>query len=339
MNPTVSVVIPCYRAATFIGRTLESVFAQTRPPDEVVVVDDASPDGTTDAARAIARTAPLTVRVIPLRRNTGGPAGPLNVGFETARGTYVAPLDHDDLLLPARLAAGMDCFQQFPDVGLTIGRCRTDAPDESLPAICVGNADRCLDRLIGPSSSRNVRVDGRIAYTALHTEVNYAISCSSFLVPKAVWRSCGGFDESIRTACDFAFLQQVLARFDLGVVNERLFVWHRPPNSLTGTTREERLAAERLRLYARFAADRVPEPERPATAVHVRDMIRREHNGLAYECRQRGRLIRSLGHYARSIARCGPHEEAVLGILKLAAIRLGARVPRRGVLARRPISA
>ncbi|HJZ90154.1 MAG TPA: glycosyltransferase family 2 protein [Gemmataceae bacterium] len=339
MNPTVSVVIPCYRAATFIGDTLRSVFAQTRPPEEVVVVDDASPDGTTDAAREVARTAPLPVRVIPLRRNTGGPAGPLNVGFEIARGTYVAPLDHDDRLLPARLAAGIECFRQFPDVGLTIGRCRADSPDESLPANCVRHADRCLDRLIGGSPSRNVRVDGRTAYAALHTDVNYAISCSSFLVPKAVWRSCGGFDESIRTACDFAFLQQVLARFDLGVVNERLFVWRRPPTSLTGTTREERLAAERLRLYARFAADRVPEPERPAAVAYMRDMIRREHNGLAYRHRQRGRLIRSLGHYARSIARCGPHEEAVLGILKLAAVRLGARAPRRGLLAGRPHSA
>jgi Glycosyl transferase family 2 len=328
MNQSVSVVIPCYRAAAFIGRTLDFVFGQTRRPDEVVVVDDASPDSTAEIVRAIGRTAPVPVRLIPLRRNTGGPAGPLNVGIEAARGALVALLDHDDLLLPNRLAAGVECFGQFPDVGLVIGRCRTDAPEDSLPATCVRNAERCLHRLVGDPPPRFARVPALLAYAALHTAVNYALSCSSFLFPKAIWRSCGGFDESIRTACDFAFLQRVLARYDLGVVDECLFVWQRPATSLTRSTAEEQLAAERLRLYARFMAGAVADPERAAVTAHVQQMIRREHNGLAYWNRERGRYLRSLAGYARSIARCGPHREAVLGILKLAVLRLGVRPAR-----------
>jgi len=328
MDPSVSVVIPCFRAAAFIGRTLDSVFGQTRRPAEVVVVDDASPDGTAEVVRAVGRTAPVPVRLIPLRRNTGGPAGPLNVGIEAARGTFVAVLDHDDLLLPNRLAAGIECYDRFPDVGLVIGRCRTDAPDDSLPAMCVRNADQCLNRLVGHPPPRHARVPAALAYAALHTEVNYALSCSSVLFPKTVWRSCGGFDESIRTACDFAFLQRVLAHYDLGVVDECLYIWHRPATSLTHSTAEEQLAAERLRLYARFNARAVADPERAAVSAHVRQMIRRELDGLAYRNRERGRYLRSLAGYARSLARCGPHQEAFLGILKVAALRLGIRPAR-----------
>ena len=94
--PSVSVVIPTYNASPFIRETLASVFAQTRLPDEVIVVDDCSSDGTAALADSLVATAPVPLRIIRLPKNTGGPAAPTNAGIAEASGDIIATLDHDD---------------------------------------------------------------------------------------------------------------------------------------------------------------------------------------------------------------------------------------------------
>src|SRR5262249_31104546 len=77
---TVSVIIPTYNGSAFLLDCLSSVFRQTQPPDEIIVVDDCSKDGTASMVAALARDSPVPLRVIPLVRNSGGPSRPLNVG-------------------------------------------------------------------------------------------------------------------------------------------------------------------------------------------------------------------------------------------------------------------
>lgn len=85
----VSVVIPAWRCADFIEGAVRSALGQTRPPLEVLVVDDASGDATPDRARAAGAT------VIEHGFNQG-PAKARNDGIEAARGEWVALLDSDD---------------------------------------------------------------------------------------------------------------------------------------------------------------------------------------------------------------------------------------------------
>ena len=101
-QPTsVSVVIPAFNAELFIGRAIESALSQTLAPLEVIVVDDASSDGTREAVQALAAT-DARVRLVTLPIN-GGPSVARNAGFETARGEWIAVLDADDAYLPQRL--------------------------------------------------------------------------------------------------------------------------------------------------------------------------------------------------------------------------------------------
>ncbi len=67
-EPSVSVIIPAFRAAHTIARAIDSVLAQTRVPDEIIVVDDGSPD---DLATALAQ---YSDRVALIRKTNGGAA-------------------------------------------------------------------------------------------------------------------------------------------------------------------------------------------------------------------------------------------------------------------------
>src|ERR1041384_767882 len=112
MTDTISVIIPTYNSEKFISQALDSVFRQTRRPMEVLVVDDASTDGTCELVAALAQSAPVRLRLCRLSTNSGGPARPLNVGIGQATGALIATLDHDDLMLPEKLALQVACLKR-----------------------------------------------------------------------------------------------------------------------------------------------------------------------------------------------------------------------------------
>jgi glycosyltransferase involved in cell wall biosynthesis len=102
---TVSLIIPCYNGAHFLAQTLESAVSQSRPPLEVIVIDD----GSTDDSAAIAERTGPPVRVI--RQTNHGESVARNRGLAEAVGSHVLFLDADDLLAPDALrclAAALD---------------------------------------------------------------------------------------------------------------------------------------------------------------------------------------------------------------------------------------
>lgn len=101
----VSIIVPAYRAASFIDRTIESVLAQTYRDWEMLIADDCSPDNTRDVVAGwAARDA--RIRLIALERN-GGPAAARNAALQQASGRWIAFLDSDDMWLAAKLERSM----------------------------------------------------------------------------------------------------------------------------------------------------------------------------------------------------------------------------------------
>jgi len=99
-HPIVSVVIPAFRAAPYIAETLASVFQQTLPDFEILLVNDGSPD-TDDLERAIE---PYRDRIVYIEQENRGPGAARNTAISRARGEFLAFLDSDDLWLPHYLA-------------------------------------------------------------------------------------------------------------------------------------------------------------------------------------------------------------------------------------------
>lgn len=102
----VSIITPCYNAASVLSETIESVLAQTYAEWEMIVVDDCSTD---DSAVVVAGYAKKDSRIRYLKTDapSGSPSMPRNMGIEAARGKYIAFLDADDLWLPEKLAEQM----------------------------------------------------------------------------------------------------------------------------------------------------------------------------------------------------------------------------------------
>lgn len=105
----VSVIIPVYNAEKFIGRTLDSVLAQTYKEYEVILVDDRSTD---KSAQIIAKYAAEHLEIkYHLQEKNMGAAVARNTALELARGRFVAFLDSDDEWYPSKLEAQMNLLR------------------------------------------------------------------------------------------------------------------------------------------------------------------------------------------------------------------------------------
>lgn len=113
--PFCSVVIPTYNAAPYVTEAIDSVLAQTYPNYEVIVIDDASTDGTPEILERY-RHQPK-IRLYQNPENLGMAAN-WNAGLQLARGELIAKLDADDLYAPNFLAEVAPVFQKNPTVGL-----------------------------------------------------------------------------------------------------------------------------------------------------------------------------------------------------------------------------
>ena len=116
---SVSVIIPCWRCADTIGRAVASVAAQTRPAFEVLLVDDASGNGTLEKLQAVdSRYPPGWIKIIALEHNIG-PGGARNAGWEAARGEWIAFIDADDAWHPRKLEVHLAWLNDHPDAVLS----------------------------------------------------------------------------------------------------------------------------------------------------------------------------------------------------------------------------
>lgn len=115
MTSSFSVVVTTYNRSRVMQRAVNSVLAQSMPAKEIVIVDDASTDGTADIARNIFPSA----NVVALKKNSG-PSVARNTGLAHARTQFVLCLDDDDILLADAIATiwrklvGLENHERFP---------------------------------------------------------------------------------------------------------------------------------------------------------------------------------------------------------------------------------
>lgn len=186
----VSAIITAYRRADVVSNAIASALAQTYPVHEVVVVDDASRDGT--AAAVLAERDPR-VRLVSLAQNLG-PAGAMNAGIAAARGELVALLDSDDLWRPDKLERQVVAWQAHPARARLLVASRVVEERE-------GAAPRERpERLMRPSEEA-----GDYLFVA-----DGLIQTSTMLLPRALAQAVG-FDAATRRHSDPGFVLRLQA--------------------------------------------------------------------------------------------------------------------------------
>lgn len=119
----VSVIIPTYNRPDYLREAVNSVFAQTYPSIEILIIDDGSSDGGSHTKSALKpylldSASPQMPHVTYLYQQNRGLVSAVNRGLALARGEYIQRLDDDDRLLPEKIARSVEVFQAKPAVGL-----------------------------------------------------------------------------------------------------------------------------------------------------------------------------------------------------------------------------
>lgn len=114
----ISVLIAAYNAEAYVAEALDSVLSQTRPPDEVIVIDDGSDDRTSAALERFGS------RIICLSQPNRGQAAALNSAIATATGDLLGFCDADDLWTPRKLELQIALIDNFEEIDAVFGEVR-----------------------------------------------------------------------------------------------------------------------------------------------------------------------------------------------------------------------
>src|SRR6266540_3959461 len=115
--PKLSVVVPTYNHAHYLPRALDAILGQSLQPREVIIVDDASTDGSQRLIEDYARKHPA-IRAVRNERNLGVVAS-LNRGAELSSGEYLVFAASDDYILPGFYEKSIALLERFPQAGLS----------------------------------------------------------------------------------------------------------------------------------------------------------------------------------------------------------------------------
>ncbi len=288
MLPAVSVVIPAYNGAAFLGESLRSVCTQTLPPAEVIVVDDASTDDTPALVTDFAQTSTVPVRLIRLETNSGGPARPLNVGVAEARGEFVAVQDQDDVFAPNKLRVQAAALAADPELTFVFGYCMpVDGPDQTIqtPEV-IAKLLRASEESAGRRKFSSVSM-----FRVLMRHGNVAMGYPGFLFRRQDWERAGGADEGLRISSDYDFLCRLALRGSAALIPAVLY--YRRDHQAGLCKRGTEVYLETVRVKARYLAQRrelLDDPE-------LSRVLREEMQGLAYWTREEGATWEALRYY------------------------------------------
>jgi polyisoprenyl-phosphate glycosyltransferase len=209
---TVTAIVPTFNRCNYLGEAIRSLLGQTRPVDQLIIVDDGSTDDTPQVVESFGHL------VTYLRKTNGGKSSALNFGLKHAHGELIWVFDDDDLAEPTALARFVQALEDNPNCGFAYGNYDHFA---TLP----GNTWKTNVCAFRPS-------DPAALYPALLE------NCSIFHCGMVTRRSCyetvGPFDESLIRSQDYEMLLRISRRFR-GVGVEGVTFHQRHHDSPRGT--------------------------------------------------------------------------------------------------------
>lgn len=252
---TVAVAIPTWNRGHFLAATLASVFRQTRPPDEVHIVDDGSTDDSVAVIeRAFADAGPT--RCFLTTREHRGISATRNELCAAVTTDFIAFLDSDDLYAPTRLE---HLLESAPHDGHYFSFSGVDFHGEpdAVERVCEWRDEYRLRLAQGMSFPT-------AGFAFLRS--NVAVTASNFIISRGLFDAVGGFDEQLRICEDWDFALRSLRFVEPAFVPEPLLTYRLHARNASRDARDKAaaidVAAETLRAWIGESAEnpRAPTP-------------------------------------------------------------------------------
>ena len=193
-NPLISVVVPVYNGADYVGEAIETILSQTYREFEIIVVND----GSTDDGATQRAIEPYLDRVKYLEQANGGVAAALNTGIENMTGDYFAWLSHDDLFLPNKLESQVTILNDLIDKKVVI------YSDYAIVNFQKEHMyDVILDAYMLKSSSNHMPV------------LRGCLNGCTMLIHRKIFESCGSFKTDLRHTQDYDMWERMCWDFPM----------------------------------------------------------------------------------------------------------------------------
>lgn len=268
-NQRVAVIIPNYNYARFILEALWSVIAQTRVPDEIIIVDDASTDNSIKVIRDYLKDMDrdgvwvneggLRIRLIQHATNRGNVGAARNTGIQATDAQYIVCLDSDDMIEPTYIETCLKALQADQGIGVVYTGVQT------------------LEQQDG-SNHRRIWTDWPTPFNwdwmaENHIPFNTSIPTAS-MYRREFWRRAGGYDEGIASAEDLEFWMRALSCGWEAVkcTSEPLFIYRRHGPSMT-TMRKQTNVAAFNRVYTGHTTIAAPAGKPPVLRDYTKPAV------------------------------------------------------------------
>jgi glycosyltransferase involved in cell wall biosynthesis len=263
----ISIVTPSFNQASFLQATIESVFAQSHPNVEYIIMDGGSTDNSLEIIKKHAGRLAYWQS-----EKDSGQANAINQGWKRATGDVLSYLNSDDLLLPNALSTIAEAFEKNPDIHVIYG-----------DAILIDSSgQKIADLFSHPFEPQQV----------LTTWEDPIVQASAF-VRRSVLERFGGFDESFHFCLDFEYWVRIFDQAKLLHIPIRLSAIRLHSASKTSTA-EVRQASELLRIAERAISARLPAKY----GIQEQKVRNGVHHRAALHYRSAGQKLAALKTYA-----------------------------------------
>lgn len=215
-TPLVSIIIPTYNRAHFIGETLDSIQAQTYTNWECIVVDDGSSDNTDEVlVDYIKKDIRFQYHPRPKDRLPGGNAA-RNYGYELSRGEYIQWFDSDDLMLPKKIEFQLNSIQN----------------ENADFSVCEGAA--FLNNPLIYKKKWDLHKNGDLLFN--HIKGNVVFGTNGPLFLKSFLEGNKLFNESLIIRQEWEFFNRILIRKpNVIIVNNILYLYRNMEDGIRGS--------------------------------------------------------------------------------------------------------
>lgn len=203
---SLSVIIPNYNHAKFLPECLEAILSQSRQPQEILVVDDASTDESCAIVSSYQKNHPH-LHLLKLKKNSGGPFVPIQESLKRVQGDYIAFCASDDIIQPGFFKESMEFIGAHPEIALCFGRFVEFQNQKPY---------RFEDNTL--SLIRFSKVFHPDAWVKISKKHHLDIPSHAAIYKKKVLLEIGGYDQSLQAYSDYYLNSELSFKHPIGYV-------------------------------------------------------------------------------------------------------------------------